>query len=216
MSSCYCVKNVSITDFADVDVILGQFVEGYHRVYYEYPTVMKDLERDLSCDSQKDYFGLRNFILHNIADFRLNREDEVILVTYKDSVVSVINCTFDPCDYTYLNIPDYYRGFACFDKHGLRVNSNVIIDKMKEKVRSIQSRYKKAILVPGNNVDEFGNKDKYLFVQYTKQGGLKVLCPQIDIKIHEYQYFVDLNACFSEVVNQFKLSKIIFATKIFF
>lgn len=216
ISSCYCVKNVAITDFKDVDVVIGQFVEGYHRVYYEYPKGIKDLERDLSCDSQKNYRELRNFILHNIADFRLSREDDVILITYKDSIVSVVNCTFDPCDYTYLNLPDYYREFACFDKHGLRVNSNVIIDRMKEKVRSIQSRYRKAIFVSGNNVDEFGNKDKYLFVQYTKQGGLKVLCLQDDVKLDEYQYFIDLDMYFSEIVNEFNLSKIIFATKIFF
>ena len=216
MCNCNSVKNMIIADIEDADIIIGQFVEGYHRIYYEYPRTIKDLEKDLSSNSRENYFELRKFILRNIDDFELNKKEETIFVTYKDSIVSVINCTLDPCDYTNLNIPDYYKEIACFDKYGLRVNSKMLINKIKERIKIIQSSYKNAIFILGNNVDELGNRDKYLFVQYTKQNGLNMLCSQDSVKIFEYQYFVDLDMCFSEVVDEFKLSKIIFATKIFF
>ena len=135
-------------------------------------------------------------------------------MTYRDTIISVIDKSISPCDYTYMTIPDFFREIACFDKQGLRIKSDKVIEEIKEHIKKVKSKYKKGEFIEGALEDEFGNKAKYLLIQYDLEQKLTLFCSEDKVNLQEYPYFRDIEKCFTAISKKYDLSRIIYATRI--
>ena len=204
-TSCSISKEYKKSIPSDSYPFLGTLIEGYYRVYYEYPETLDEFISDCDLREWKEFNKVIPFVIKKLKkekkDIIWNLDSEKLIVTKdNDTIYEIINR--NPCyhDDEYF---DYYNRILLYDKKGRWINS--------EKLRL---KFWKGMKDAMDEVIEPEQKYGDLFLlKYTPETELVPFCDNDSLEV--IKYYDTMNSFIENFVKEKHLGKVVFVLRKF-